>query len=166
MSGPANWTWGPLADRPPEIVELLQAVRDRAKSSPDRVQRMDERIKAILDNWERDEDIEQLKRDLGLNLTKKRRREVTVKNELRLANAVVNAALIGEINPKRAAAEKLGIDERQVQRAWKAWGSVCLASLKHLASIMSDAQRAALEAANEQPIEAAIERLSRGDKNS
>jgi hypothetical protein len=122
------------ADIPPAIIHTLRVLLNPSGYPPDHVKWVESGIRATLKHWEYTEDIEQLKVDLGLNLPKKRRKELTMKRETTIVAAIVNAALAGDHKPKRTAADKLQADDREVQRAWRAWKPVYLARLHMAAS--------------------------------
>jgi len=122
------------ADVPPMIIHTLRVLVDPASFPPGHAKWVEDGVRAILKNWEREEDLGQLKRAIGLDLPKRRRKELTMRSETEICAAIADAALAGTANPNKAAGDKLDADERKVQRAWKRWGPVYLARLKDMES--------------------------------
>lgn len=135
------------ADIPPAVIHTLRVLLNPSGYPPDHVEWVQSGARAILAHWEHTEDLEQLRADLGLNLPKKRRKELTMKRETTIAAAIVDAALAGDDNPKRTVADRLQADDREVQRAWKTWKTVYLARLHLTASQASEAEGRAIRLA-------------------
>jgi hypothetical protein len=142
------------ADLPPAIIHILQVLLDPTSYPPAHTAWVQDGVRATLANWEREEDLERLKRDLGLDLPKKRRKTLTMRQETGIAAAIVDAALAGESNPIKTVTERLGrkLGEqgdvaRRVQRAWKTWRRVYLARLELRKPQVSPADRSKIRGA-------------------
>jgi hypothetical protein len=116
---------GPFADPEPAIITYLRVICGQYGREQDRLKWAHQKLEVILEDWDRDENMDQLRSSLGVNPAKKRRLTETARRDLEITTAIVNAALRGEKQPKGAAAKELNIpDIRAVQRAWERWGAI------------------------------------------
>jgi hypothetical protein len=151
-----------FADPEPWIIRALRITQRRAVGAGEPAW-VAAYLKSILEDWDHKENLNQLKVDLGLVFTRKRRTVRTVQRESKLAIACVEAAFAGATNPVKAAADKLQEDIKQIQRAWKTWGPFHLGILRSYLSLNDSIP---LKPSREE-INAAIKRLSqRQDKKS
>lgn len=134
-------------DPAPLVVYLLRVLLNRSAFSREHVQKVEAVSRLILQHWDRAENIEQLKADLGLMAPKRRHSSLRVKRETSIAAAIFRAALAGESDPKVAAGETLEAEPHQVQRAWKAWKHFFLPILEWNASQSVDPKRERILAA-------------------
>jgi hypothetical protein len=143
MSGKKEDPFAHIADPRPRIIDYIKG-RD--------FQRLD----AIVANWERDESLEQLRRDLGVvgGKAHARRKQSTVNVETAISLAVMSAAMNGHQNPFAAAETVTGYDSKRIERAWRNWRAMRFAELDLIAK--SDMQFA-------QTARAAISILERQD---
>jgi hypothetical protein len=152
----------PFADPDPWIIRMLRIIQHRTDTSGTEPAWVATYLESILRDWERGENLDQLKTDLGLTYARKRRTARTVRRESELAIACVEQALAGSKNPIKDVAAQMKEEVRQVQRAWKTWREFYLGNLEsYLAldpSIELERPRA--------EIRAAIKQLSRHDKKS
>jgi hypothetical protein len=137
------------ADPPPMIIHMLRVLLDRESYTPSHAQWVEDEARALLKNWVEHEDLVQLKQDLGL-LGKKRRKALTMKRETTIVATIVDDALAD--TPKKGAKLKqdLGLlqaDHREVQRAWKKWGSVYIERLRMQLPSVSPGDRAKIRKA-------------------
>ena len=120
----------PWADPEPSIIHTLHVLLNPAGWGSEHLKWIQDGARAILENWHRSEDLEELKRDLGVAGNPKRRRNSTVRRETAIVRAIIAAAMDGRKDAKRVAAEKYGCDMRAMQRAWKNWSPTYLVGLE------------------------------------
>lgn len=121
---------GKFADDEPAIIRFLRIICDGDGGNPTQRQWAMDALGRALANWKRDENLDQLKRDLGLVGQKKRRRVSTVRNESMIAMACRDAALNGSERPFDEMATNFGWNIERVERAWKEWGPMYIAILE------------------------------------
>ncbi len=137
-----------IADPPPLVIDWLTVLCSERASDTDRARAM-KALRAVLANWNRFEDLDQLKLDLGIEGAARARRKQSVSNrDERLSMAVMSAAMSGYTNPFKRASEQTGEDPKTVKRAWIRFAALRLSGLDAIASLdhpqFSDAARAAI----------------------
>ncbi|HZO22284.1 MAG TPA: hypothetical protein VFB37_07230 [Steroidobacteraceae bacterium] len=158
---PAKGVRVPYADLEPGIITLLRAIRGcqhRLRTGdvhPVQAQRLRWALEAldnIVVDWDKTENLNELKTALGVQSNKKRRRNATVRAETNIAVALVNAAVSGNTEPFEAVANQLDLPIERVTRAWRTWQSFYIAQLNISAGKNPEQRRAA---------RAAIDRLKK-----
>jgi len=131
-----------FASPEPSIVWSLRAVLNPETQSPERLAWIKDGLRKMLEDWDRGEDLEELKRNLGVaGESDRRRRTSTVRRETTIVVAIINEALAGHKNAKRMGAEKCDCDIRKAQRYWKMWGAAHLQNLESQAPYVSHDDR-------------------------
>jgi hypothetical protein len=123
--------WGRVADPDPRIISLLRTLKTRgrvrgsAKAYKGALRELDE----ILALWIESESISALRTALGVARVADRRggrrTQRAVEGENKIVLNLINHALCGtDVSTYQAAANALGCDEKQIERAWKQWGEL------------------------------------------
>jgi hypothetical protein len=153
--------WGRVADPEPRIVSLLRTLktRGRVRGSTKAYKGALRELDEILAVWIASESIDKLRAALGVARVADRRggrrSQQAVEKENRIVLDLVAHALRGtDVSTFRAAADALGCDEKQIERAWKQWGELQSHWLR-----MSDVLTALLTAEQAAAAAAAIRRL-------
>jgi hypothetical protein len=123
----------PVADPEPRIISLLRTLLDLGNCAPPVEQEHARKALAeIVSKWDKQEDLTQLRRELGVGPQKKRRKNSTVAREESITIAIVNAALRGQQKPKDVAAVQFDADIKEVDRAWKKWRFLRIRTLESI----------------------------------
>jgi hypothetical protein len=147
-----------LASAEPSIVWSLRALLNPNTQSPDRLEWIKDGLRKMIEAWDRGEDLDELKRNLGVSGESRRRRAITVKRETTVVVAIIDAALAGNKAAKRVGAEMANCEPRMAQRYWKNWGAVYLLNLEN--------QKPFVSTEDQRRIETAIEILKASDIKS
>lgn len=121
--------WGQVADPEPRIVSLLRTLKARDRVPEHELQGAMRELDAILAAWIGSESISTLRTALGVARVAERRggrrTQRAVEKENRIVMDLINHALRGtDVSTYQAAADALGCDEKQIERAWKQWGEL------------------------------------------
>jgi hypothetical protein len=147
-----------FASPEPSIVWSLRAILNPETQSPERLAWIKDGLREMLKIWDHGEDLEELKRHLGVAGDPRRRRNSTQRRETTVVAAIINAALAGHENAKTKGAEESACDTRSAQRYWKKWGAFYLRNL--------ESQKPFVSADDQQRICRAIDILTARDSKS
>lgn len=112
----------------PKIISLLRTVLTPARGwggmDPVILERAYVDLEAIVKAWVKNEDIDELKEALGVSPPRGRpRTNRQVREEKKIVESVIAAARTGlDVSTYSKAANALNVDEKQIERAWNAWG--------------------------------------------